>query len=287
MAITHPFVSAKADGGDATLVRPSNWNADHTIADIDASVTDARTNTVNRPITGTAQTSGTPAASIGVGLLLRAESADEAPSNFGALDCVASDVGAGTEDTYWEMLIRVAGAALAAAYRWGATTASLAIFTHANTANRTYTLANASTVLGAGSSAVVTDLTTGNVTTASATMTSITGLSAAITLPTGTSGKVLVTATISCANDDATGGGEFDIQYGAGPTYLFGDGTVGPGFLNQGTAAAGTIVTLSRVVTGLAAGAYTFQALFRRLTAGTLTANATALRHSTISAVEL
>ena len=31
MAITHPFVSTKADGGDATLVRPSNWNANHTI----------------------------------------------------------------------------------------------------------------------------------------------------------------------------------------------------------------------------------------------------------------
>jgi hypothetical protein len=25
----HPFVSAIADGGDATLVRPSDWNADH------------------------------------------------------------------------------------------------------------------------------------------------------------------------------------------------------------------------------------------------------------------
>jgi hypothetical protein len=29
--ITHPFVSAKADGTDNTLVRPSNWNANHTI----------------------------------------------------------------------------------------------------------------------------------------------------------------------------------------------------------------------------------------------------------------
>lgn len=28
--ITHPFVSPKADGPDATLVRPSNWNANHT-----------------------------------------------------------------------------------------------------------------------------------------------------------------------------------------------------------------------------------------------------------------
>lgn len=29
IAITHPFVSAKGDGSDATLVRPSNWNAAH------------------------------------------------------------------------------------------------------------------------------------------------------------------------------------------------------------------------------------------------------------------
>ena len=27
--ITHPFISLKGDGGDATLVRPSNWNANH------------------------------------------------------------------------------------------------------------------------------------------------------------------------------------------------------------------------------------------------------------------
>lgn len=30
--ITHPFVSAIPDGADATLVRPSNWNATHTAA---------------------------------------------------------------------------------------------------------------------------------------------------------------------------------------------------------------------------------------------------------------
>lgn len=30
ISIRHPFVSAKGDGGDATLVRPSNWNANHT-----------------------------------------------------------------------------------------------------------------------------------------------------------------------------------------------------------------------------------------------------------------
>lgn len=31
LTVTHTFVSGKADGGDATLVRPSNWNAAHTI----------------------------------------------------------------------------------------------------------------------------------------------------------------------------------------------------------------------------------------------------------------
>jgi hypothetical protein len=34
MAVTHAFVSAKSDGGDATLVRPSNWNADHAITGV-------------------------------------------------------------------------------------------------------------------------------------------------------------------------------------------------------------------------------------------------------------
>ena len=32
MAVTHTFVSGKSDAGDATLVRPSNWNANHTLS---------------------------------------------------------------------------------------------------------------------------------------------------------------------------------------------------------------------------------------------------------------
>jgi hypothetical protein len=31
MAVKHAFTSAKSDGGDTTLVRPSNWNADHAV----------------------------------------------------------------------------------------------------------------------------------------------------------------------------------------------------------------------------------------------------------------
>ena len=31
VSLKHTFTSAKADGGDATLVQPSNWNAEHTL----------------------------------------------------------------------------------------------------------------------------------------------------------------------------------------------------------------------------------------------------------------
>ena len=31
VSLTHNFVSAVADGGDTSLVRPSNWNAEHTL----------------------------------------------------------------------------------------------------------------------------------------------------------------------------------------------------------------------------------------------------------------
>lgn len=32
VAVTHPFVSTKADGADTARVRPTNWNANHTYA---------------------------------------------------------------------------------------------------------------------------------------------------------------------------------------------------------------------------------------------------------------
>lgn len=102
----------------------------------------SHTNSVLRLLSLIATTSGSPAAGIGTGVLFRSESADEQPSDFGALDFAASDVTAGSEDTYAEVSLRIAGAALAAAYRFAATAAFKAIFTHANSADRTYTLPN-------------------------------------------------------------------------------------------------------------------------------------------------
>lgn len=106
-------------------------------------VSDARTNSVDVPLTLTSTTSNTPAAGIGTGILFKAESADENPCNFGQIETAASDVGAGSEDTYFQFLTRVAGAALTATYRFIATAANKAIFTHANSADRTYTFPNA------------------------------------------------------------------------------------------------------------------------------------------------
>ena len=103
---------------------------------------DARTNTVATGLTVRRTTTGTPAASIGTRVLIQGESADENPADFVALDAIATDVGAGTEDTVLDILLRVAGAALSAAFRFTTTVAFRAIFSHANTADRTYTLPN-------------------------------------------------------------------------------------------------------------------------------------------------
>lgn len=99
----------------------------------------SRTATVDTPLIVESVTTGTPAAGIGTGILVRAESQDENPSDVGQIDFTFSDRTTASEDSYFQILLRVAGAALAAAYRFVSTTAFRAIFTHANTADRTYT----------------------------------------------------------------------------------------------------------------------------------------------------
>ena len=108
-------------------------------------IEDSRTATTIRPFAVAATTSGTPAAGMGVGQLFQAESADEVPSDAGALDFVFSDVTAASEDTYASLFLRVAGRALDEKYRFGSTAGDgfAAIFTHANTADRTVTLPDA------------------------------------------------------------------------------------------------------------------------------------------------
>lgn len=102
---------------------------------------DSRTSSVVYPLTIQATTTGTPAANIGVGITFNAESADEVPSNFGQIAFAASDVTAGSEDTVFQILTRVAGAGLARGYQFGSTNSSgLFSFTGAPTAERTLIL---------------------------------------------------------------------------------------------------------------------------------------------------
>ncbi|MDE2099299.1 MAG: hypothetical protein KGL39_18745 [Patescibacteria group bacterium] len=112
--------------------------------------TDARTNTISEPFEIISRTTGTPAAGIGTSIRLRAQSADEVPSNFGDLQMGSTVVTAGAEQTFFQVALRVAGAALASVYRWIALSVNLAIFSHANTANRTYTLPDRTMMLWDG-----------------------------------------------------------------------------------------------------------------------------------------
>lgn len=59
VTITHEFVSAKSDGGDATLVQPTDWNADHIIEGTDwTSYTPALTATTTNPTLGSSTLTG-------------------------------------------------------------------------------------------------------------------------------------------------------------------------------------------------------------------------------------
>lgn len=113
---------------------------------------DARTATVDVPLIVQSTTTGVPAANIGTGIQFNAESGDENPSVFGRLDFAASDITAASEDTYMDILLRVAGAAEETKYRFASTAAAgfQGTFTHAATADRTWTLPDSSVTLGAG-----------------------------------------------------------------------------------------------------------------------------------------
>lgn len=123
----------------------TTWNVINSAAA--QSTTFAADNTINSAVTNvlTVQhtTSGTPTNGIGTGILFNSESGDENPSNFGTLAFVADDVTSGSEDTFWLVQTRAAGVALADSYKFKRSGVGAALFTQANTAERTYTLPNA------------------------------------------------------------------------------------------------------------------------------------------------
>jgi hypothetical protein len=121
-------------------------------AQLIVSETDSRTNAVDTAAIIRSVTSGTPAAGIGTGLQFDAESADENPCVLGSLNFAASDVGAGSEDTYVDLLLRVAGRTAETKYRFASTAGSgfQGTFTHAASADRTWTLPDETGTLSVG-----------------------------------------------------------------------------------------------------------------------------------------
>jgi len=103
---------------------------------------DTRTNTDALAHVVQAGTLGTPASGIGTGSLYKGKSSDEEPCNFGSVIFRASDVTAGSEDTYFAVQARVAGAALTDIFRFSNTGSGGFYYsiTGAPTANRTITL---------------------------------------------------------------------------------------------------------------------------------------------------
>lgn len=223
--------------------------------DLSVSVSDSRTNTVDVPATITSSTSGSPAAGIGTGLLFQAKSADESPSDFGQINATATDIASGSEDTYFSLLIRVAGNALTEAYRFVATTTNKAIFTHANTADRTYIFPDATgNVPVAASQAEVNAMT--STTTAvtpnhnqlvMGTMVSLSGTSVDFTgIPAGVR---RITGTISGMSTNGTSNYMFQVGDSGGieTSGYLGSGSTGTtdGLLTTGCALAGSTAAAS------------------------------------------
>ena len=153
-----------------------------------ASPEDSRTDSVDVVGEIRSTTSSAPAAGIGTGVKFTAESTDENPSDVGEIDFVFSDVSAGSEDSRMDVLLRTAGAALGARYRFQATGAFNGIFTHANTAVRTYTFPDNDLTIGAAATKSAATLTS-DFTTTSTSFVDVTGLSITVTT---TGGRILM-----------------------------------------------------------------------------------------------
>lgn len=174
---------------------------------IHVSPEDARTATVDIAAELRSTTSGTPAADIGTGLLFSAESADENPSEVGQLNFAFSDITAASEDSYADVLLRTAGAALGGRYRLQATGAFLATITHALTAARTLTLPNETGTVGLVGTPALTLGTVNSAGTANTVVrTDATILAFDTTLPANVGTAAVGTATVASRRDHVHAG---------------------------------------------------------------------------------
>ena len=174
---------------------------------IHVSPEDARTATVDVAAELRSTTSGTPAADIGTGLLFSAESADENPSEVGQLNFAFSDITAASEDSYADVLLRTAGAALGARYRLQSTGAFLYTITGAPTADRTITFPDATGTPGLVGTPALTLGTVNSAGTANTVVrTDATILAFDTTLPANVGTAAVGTATVAARRDHVHAG---------------------------------------------------------------------------------
>ena len=107
------------DAGDESIENIKTLGVGKTSpsAELDVTDQDTRTNTVAYAFILGQTTSGTPAASIGTGIRVQAESADESPSTLYEIDGIFTDVGSGAEDSDLIIKLREAGAAVAERFK--------------------------------------------------------------------------------------------------------------------------------------------------------------------------
>lgn len=220
-----------------------------------ASPEDSRTDSVDVVGEIRSTTSSAPAVGIGTGIKFTAESADENPSDVGELDFAFSDVTAASEDSYADILLRTAGAALGSRYRFQATGAFRGIFTSALTANRTYTFPDNDLTLGAvaakGASTIVADFTT-----TSTTFTNVTDLASTITT---TGGRILIIFSGVLSNANA-GAGSFLTATVDGTNQ---GGTNGLSQIETNSADAAENGSFMFLTAALSAASHTFQMQIR------------------------
>lgn len=111
---------------------------------------DARTNTVDLMLQLESLSTGTETAGVGTGIQYNASTPSESPMPLGSTNFIATDVANDSEDTEFTIHLRTAGSAIEEKYNFRTTAGDgfTAIFTHANTADRTYTFPDEDATLG-------------------------------------------------------------------------------------------------------------------------------------------
>lgn len=105
-------------------------------------IEDSRTNSIDIAGILRSTTSGTPAAGIGTGLQFDAETTDDSPAPAGLVGFSYTDVDTGSEDSQFVVHLVVGGVAMEEKYLFRSTAATgyTGIFTHAASADRTWTM---------------------------------------------------------------------------------------------------------------------------------------------------